>query len=94
MEALDALLQDAMSKAMSELSSKTLRQVQYETAIAWAGRALASYERYARTRDLVALLDAQEYEHESREHAALVEDPDFAEGIGARLSAARAAVGL
>jgi hypothetical protein len=51
-------------KALVELESKTLNDVQVETSLTWAGRACAAAK-------LGLLHDALEYAHESVEHAAL-----------------------
>jgi hypothetical protein len=76
MDPLSAQLAAATDKAMIELSGKKIEMIQYETAITWAGRALASYARLAETGDLQRLLDAEEYGHEALEHAALA-DPSL-----------------
>jgi hypothetical protein len=65
----------AYERARAELTDKTLDMVQRETAFAWAGRALASYEFFRTTGDWRWLLDAHEYAHEALEHAALNPDP-------------------
>jgi len=71
MGALDVQLAAAMQKALEELQAKTLLTVQYETAITWGGRALAAYAMYSNSGSLQDLLAAEEYAHESLEHAAL-----------------------
>lgn len=68
---LDGELNAAAAKATEELAHKMIYVIQCETAITWGGRALAAYERYRNTGQLQALLDAEEFAHESLEHAAL-----------------------
>lgn len=53
-----------IEKAKGELSSKSLKQIQIETALTWTGRACASALRGEHD-------DAIEYAHEGIEHAAL-----------------------
>jgi hypothetical protein len=53
--------------ALDELSRKTLRQIQCETAVKWAYRAWAA-------RRMSYEFDAIEYSHEAVEHAALSGD--------------------
>lgn len=57
-------LTEQIRKAASELQSKTLKDIQIETAKTWAGRACV-----AATVGLKQ--DAVEYAHEAIEHAAL-----------------------
>lgn len=52
-----------MARAMPELQRKTLKQIQVETALTWAGRACAAAH--------LGLGEATEYAHEAIEHAAL-----------------------
>lgn len=67
--------------AMKELSSKSLKTIQVETAHKWAYRAWAAYTM-AHTLSETKMLeetvrwlhDAVEYEHEAIEHAALTGD--------------------
>jgi hypothetical protein len=53
-----------VQKALVELGSKTLLDIQVETALTWCGRACAASQ-------LGLHDDAIEYAHESIEHAAL-----------------------
>lgn len=57
-------VEDYINKALIELRSKSLQQIQVETALTWCGRACAAsvlgHDR-----------DAVEYGHEALEHAAL-----------------------
>jgi hypothetical protein len=71
MDPLEAQLDAACSKAMTELATQSLEDVQRSTAITWAGRALASYIMFMQTGDIHRLLDASEYHHEALEHASL-----------------------
>lgn len=71
MSTLDARLTVAMHKALEELSRKTLLDIQTDTAVTWAGRAVAAYQIYMGTRSLEDLMAAEEFAHESLEHAAL-----------------------
>jgi len=64
-----------------ELARKTLAEVQRETAFTWARRARRAYlnsaasMREGKSAEHVRwLLDAQEYEHEALEHAALADN--------------------
>ena len=65
-------------EAIEELMKKPLRQIQEETAYAWAWRAWAAYtlaKRASNVNDIIKWrLVATELEHESYEHAALVDD--------------------
>jgi len=88
MDILSAQLAAAADKAMSELHGKTIERVQHETAITWAGRALASYALLMETGELQRLLDAEEYAHEALEHAALA-DPSLCGAIALHLADAK-----
>lgn len=60
-----------VKQASIELRTKSLLAIQVETAWSWASRAAAAYS-YFRTSGITQWrLDAQEYEHEAIEHAAL-----------------------
>jgi hypothetical protein len=63
-----------INSALEELKTKTLDQIQRETAIKWAGRALAARQLGLENNDQQLLSDSNEYVHEALEHAALVED--------------------
>lgn len=56
-----------VTRALTELQSKTLSQIQIETAMVWYGRAVAAFM-------LGKGADAIEYAHEAIEHAALSGD--------------------
>jgi len=67
--------------AYQELLTKSLREIQVETAYTWANRARAAYrlsresQRAGKASDAMAwALDAKEYEHEALEHGALAGD--------------------
>jgi hypothetical protein len=57
-------LQDQYLQGVEELKTKTLKQIQIETAYKWGGRALAAMQ-------LGLQHDAIEYAHEAIEHGAL-----------------------
>ena len=65
---MDAALRKHITAAMQELSQHSLRDVQRETALTWAGRACA-----AMMLELPGE-EAHEYAHEALEHAALCGD--------------------
>jgi hypothetical protein len=54
----------SLANAISELSNKTIGDIQVETAITWTNRACAAMH-------LNKTDDAKEYAHEAIEHAAL-----------------------
>jgi hypothetical protein len=60
-----------IKQARVELRTKSLVQIQTETAWTWASRAAAAYEYYRASKITQWLLDAEEYAHEAIEHAAL-----------------------
>lgn len=70
---MDTLSEDIV-QAEVELRKKTLRQIQYETALKWAARAMVAYR-------LGATDDAHEYAHEAAEHAALTGDVSLVEFV-------------
>jgi hypothetical protein len=57
-----------------EVATKSDATIDRETALKWAGRAVACYQRYAATGKIRWLLRAENHEHEAMEHAALVGD--------------------
>lgn len=57
-------LKPYVEKAKQELAVRSLRDVQVETALTWAGRAVAAAAMGKKD-------DAHEYAHEALEHAAL-----------------------
>lgn len=70
--------------ALDELTSKTLQQIQIETAYKWAYRAWAAYTVAASNIGVVRqqwLSDALEYEHEAVEHAALADEQGVLEDV-------------
>lgn len=60
-------LRPHIEHALAELSVNSLNDIQRETALVWAGRAVAARMRGQRA-------DAMEYAHESLEHAGLTGD--------------------
>ena len=63
---------------LDELSKKSLRQVQIDTALKWTGRAVAAMK-------LGFFEDAHEYAHEALEHAALTGDDSLLRVVRAAL---------
>jgi hypothetical protein len=66
-----------LSQARKEVASRTDKAIERETALKWAYRAVACYERAARevgVKRLGWLLRAADYDHEAREHSATVKD--------------------
>lgn len=75
---------ERLQAAIKELRTKTLRQIQIETAITWmyrCGAAKAIAGEYADQADLPQVMkytsDAGEYGHEALEHAALAGDDEL-----------------
>jgi hypothetical protein len=66
----DLYLKAYVDQALVELTQKSLRQIQFDTAKTWYGRAIAAVK-------LGRPADAIEYAHESIEHAALSGDDGF-----------------
>lgn len=67
-------------KALVELQRKSLRDIQIETALTWAGRACAAAR-------LGLAEDAIEYAHEAIEHAALSGDDALLASVRASVRA-------
>jgi hypothetical protein len=71
---------EQVKEASFELKKKSYREIQEETAWKWSARAAASYQNVINLSGASDKLDvfllAQEYEHESIEHAALISDPE------------------
>ncbi len=66
--------------AHKELASKTILQIERETAITWGGRAAAAYANAKNAQGAKReqwLKDAENYRQESLEHAAMTEDLGF-----------------
>jgi len=67
-----------VSGALQELRTKDRSQIEYETALTWAGRAVASYTLGLRSADRAAQVmrfsEGDGYADEAREHAAQVND--------------------
>lgn len=68
-------MNDKKVAALEELRSKTMSQIQFDTAITWATRAWAARvlanNAIGTATTVRWMLDAKEYEHEAIEHAAL-----------------------
>ena len=69
---MSPLLNSYFNRALEELSRKSLRDVQRETALVWCGRACAA-------KRMGLITDAHEYAHEALEHAALTPNGDLLE---------------
>lgn len=76
--------------AARELAHKSLAAIQRETALTWAARAVAAYRFFGQDKRLSWLLDAEEYAHESLEHAALSGDADLSAFVSIAVARARA----
>ena len=76
MASFEVDMADSIHKAYIEISSKSLHDIQKETAITWSGRAIAAYHLYSSSGRIRNLMDSQEYAHEALEHASLA-GPDF-----------------
>lgn len=71
MDLIDAYI----TKAQAELATKSLKQIQAETAKVWCGRACAAS----------SAKDATEYAHEAIEHAALCGDDNLLSAVRQKL---------
>jgi hypothetical protein len=60
---------EQIKEARIELLKKSKVQIEKETAIKWAARAIAAYSLFAETQDASFLFNAIEYHHEAVEHA-------------------------
>lgn len=60
--------------ATKEVQEKSEEQIELETAVKWAARAIAAYKLHQETDDTEWLLRAEDYYHESREHASLASE--------------------
>jgi hypothetical protein len=77
-------------EAKKELAEKSYRDIQESTAWTWASRGVASYQNVmivSKDKKMAYYLLAEEYSHEAREHAALVEA-----GASSLLSQVQAAI--
>lgn len=68
-----------LETAFAELQSKSYAQIQRETAYTWASRAIVYWRELRKGNPSIARVVsltrmAEEYEHEAREHASLVDD--------------------
>lgn len=68
-------LKPYVEKADKELSGKSLKDVQRETALVWCGRAVSTALRLEDSPE--CFQDAVEYGHEAIEHAALSGDDEL-----------------
>jgi len=66
-----------VGRAFEELSVKTLRQIQQDTALTWAARF------YAALRMGIPADETEELRHEAVEHAALAGDIDLVQTLNA-----------
>jgi len=64
----------SLASTIQELASKTLCDIQYDTAITWTNRACAAVQMNKPN-------DAKEYAHEAIEHAALTGDISFIQEV-------------
>lgn len=79
-----------IKEAKEELAKKSYRDIQEQTSWTWASRAVVSYQNVltvSKDKKISTYLLAEEYYHESVEHAALVET-----GASSLLSMIQAAV--
>jgi hypothetical protein len=60
--------------AREEMKGKTDQELEIETAWKWGARAAACYELFESTKETNWLLKAEDYRHETLEHAALAKD--------------------
>ena len=83
-----------LAKARSELLAKSMVEIERATALAWGGRAAASYGLCLEERDSYASLqrfwEGENYRQEALEHAAMVEDDAFMDGIRHEIEEPRA----
>jgi hypothetical protein len=86
-------LAEAVQVARGELQWSTLEDIQGQTAMTWAGRAIAAYENYLRSGQNQALSDACEFHHEALEHGAGATS-DVLESIRGPLQEAARAAGV
>jgi len=76
-----------VEKANKELSGKSLKDVQRETALIWCGRAVSTAMRI--DYDPECFQDAVEYGHDAIEHAALSGDDEMLRFVRRHLDAFR-----
>lgn len=72
-------------ESVKELDSKSIKDIQKETAEKWADRAEEAYKKAIAEKSIKWLLDAIEYSHEAIEHSSLGEDLAVFEEIRAKL---------
>jgi hypothetical protein len=76
-----------VEKANKELSGKSLKDIQRETALIWCGRAVSTAIRIDEEPE--CFQDAVEYGHEAIEHAALSLDDELLRFVRKHLDAFR-----
>jgi hypothetical protein len=80
-----------LAKARQELATKTILDIERETALTWAGRAAAcldlAHESETRQGKQVRLREAENYRQEAIEHAAMTEDLGFLQDLIAEIDA-------
>lgn len=64
------LTKQDIEAARRELDYKSHEQIETETSLKWAARAIAAYDIFLETSDLTYLFDASDYHREAIEHAA------------------------
>lgn len=84
----DLEIHEATLKAMEELKTSSIKDIEMATAIIWLGRALASYAYYEKTGQLKCLLDAENYAGEACEHGALA-NPSIYQAVLFHLAVAK-----
>lgn len=71
--------------ARSELKAKSMIDIEKATALTWGARAAASYDLCLEERDSWAAVqrfyEAENYRQEALEHAAMVENDAFLDGV-------------
>jgi len=68
-------------QARADVTTRSLGNIQKETAITWAARAVACLVLYRETHEPKWFSDAEEYYHEAVEHAALSGDDELLNAI-------------
>lgn len=80
-----------LAKARDELATKSLLDIERDTALTWAARAAAcldlAHEAETRQERQVRLREAENYRQEALEHAAMTEDIPFLQQVIAEIDA-------
>lgn len=84
----DLEIHTATLKAMEELQTSSIEDIEKASAFTWLGRALASYAHYEKTGRLKCLLDAENYAGEACEHGALA-NPSVYQAVLVHLAVAK-----